>query len=601
MAARVLALVLLLVACRPILPTPAPSATPPRPRHNPTDTIVVGLPTEPTTLAAPPADGESARLVGQLLFAQLVGLDAQLAPRADLAEAVPTLENGGATWIGDGDARQLQVTFKLRPGARWSDGQPVTARDVVFTWQLALNPTLGGAIDTERRLEKVEAPDDATAVFTFFSERSARAAAARQPNRYGFLRDQQGPVVDPLYAFGLPDWWVYPAHALGPLVDDAPATSPKAADALAKGQFARQPVGAGPFRLASWAAGDRLTLAARSDYHGGAPRAKTLVLKLGTTDALRAGLRDGDVDLLVGDAAANAEPSSGVRIESAPDTAWEHLDLNLDDQALRDPAVRSALMAAIDREALARAAGGTALDGVPGGRPPVAPARAAPTGTPAGVPSPCSSRGARGGDCGPDPAAAGRALDAAGWAIGADGVRTKSGHRLQLRLLTTDSPLRARLAGAIAQQLAQVGVEVRVEARPAAELFDRPAGRLAQRDFDLALFASVGGPDPLSDLADLYGSAAIPGRGNAFTGENVAGLRSAELDRAVGEAAGTLDANRRLELLRTIQEVVARELPTIPLFVYPRAIAVEERLLGARPAPRVVGETWNAASWSIAP
>src|SRR5581483_7892688 len=136
---------------------------------------------------------------------------------------------------GGGDARQLQVTFKLRPGARWSDGQPVTARDVVFTWQLALNPTLGGAIDTERRLEKVEAPDDATAVFTFFSERSARAAAARQPNRYGFLRDQQGPVVDPLYAFGLPDWWVYPAHALGPLVDDAPATSPKAADALAKG------------------------------------------------------------------------------------------------------------------------------------------------------------------------------------------------------------------------------------------------------------------------------------------------------------------------------------------------------------------------------
>src|SRR5581483_9292123 len=213
---------------------------------------------------------------------------------------------------GGGDARQLQVTFKLRPGARWSDGQPVTARDVVFTWQLALNPTLGGAIDTERRLEKVEASDDATVVFTFFSERSARAAAARQPNRYGFLRDQQGPVVDPLYAFGLPDWWVYPAHALGPLVDDAPATSPKAADALAKGQFARQPVGAGPFRLASWAAGDRLTLAARSDYHGGAPRAKTLVLKLGTTDALRAGLRDGDVDLLLGDAATGAEPSSGV-------------------------------------------------------------------------------------------------------------------------------------------------------------------------------------------------------------------------------------------------------------------------------------------------
>lgn len=559
---------LLLVGCRSV-PLPAiiaaPTPTPARPRLNPADTIAVGLAREPTTLAAPPLEGEAARWVGQLIFSQLVGLDDKAQPRADLAETVPTLENGGARWVGEGDARQLQATFKLRAGAKWSDGQPVTARDVVFTWQLALNPAFGNALATERRYERVEAADDTTAVFTFFSERSGRAAATREPARYGFLREQGGPVVDPLYMHGLPGWWVYPAHALGPLVDGAPRTSPKAADALAKGDFARKPVGSGPFRVE-----DGLRFAARPEYFGGAPKAKTIVLR--TADA--GALARGEVDALVGDAAAGVGGEPGLRVERTADVGWERLDLNLGSEALSDVVVRQALAGAIDRTTLAGHVGGVPIDVPPLG-----------TITPSRRPA--------------DPVAAGRQLDGAGWALGADGVRQRGGKRLQLRLITTDSPLRTRLAGTIAQQLAQIGVEVRVEARPQAEVFDRPGGRLARRDFDLALYASVGGPDPPADLAAWYGSASIPSTRNGFTGDNVTGYQSSDLERLLPDAFTALEPPRRADLLGQATALLARDAPSLPLFAHPRTVAVDARIEGLRAVPGTVGETWNASVWRL--
>lgn len=584
MARRLALLALILLACRSVsFPlVSAPTATPVRPRLNPPDSIAVGLAREPSTLAAPPLEGDAARWIGQLLFSQLVGLDDTARPRADLAESVPTVENGGARWVGEAEDRRLVVTFKLRAGAMWNDGQPVTARDVVFTWRLALNPGFGSAIATERRYEKVEAVDDATALFTFFSERSARAAAAREPARYGFLRDQRGPVVDPLYLYGLPGWWVYPAHALGPLVDGAPRTSPKAVEALAKGEFALRPVGSGPFRVE-----DGLRLAARPEYFGGAPKTARLLLRAAGAGALARG----EVDALVGSPADSVEAGPGLRVDRVPDAGWERLDLNLANDALRDPAVRQAIDHAVDTLQLRQISGGFPIDGLPGAaRPRVVvvpgPAGAEANKTPKGPPP----RGA-------SPDAANRLLADAGWALGADGVRQKGGERLQVRLVTTDAPLRTRLAGAIAQQLAQVGIETRVEARPAAELFDRPGGRLARRDFDLALYASVGGLDAVADLAAWYATGSIPSPRSGFGGDNVVGLASPEIDHLVAEAATALDPTRRLDLLREASDAVAREYVTVPLFSYPRVVARDARFEGLAPVSGLVGESWNAASW----
>src|SRR2546430_15277922 len=80
--------------------------------------------------------------LGQLLFAPLWGLDPQLRPYPDLVSRVPTPENGGVRTAPGGRATTVDV--RLVPGLRWSDGQPLTADDVVFTWR-ALAGRPGGA------------------------------------------------------------------------------------------------------------------------------------------------------------------------------------------------------------------------------------------------------------------------------------------------------------------------------------------------------------------------------------------------------------------------------------------------------------------------
>src|SRR5437764_11075745 len=106
------------------------------------------------------------------------------------------------------------------------------------------------------------------------------------------MKEQRGPVLDPLYFYGLPESWVYPEHALTPLVDGQPRRSPKAADLFAKGEYARRPVGAGPFALQEWQAGQRLVFAARRDYARGAPKVASVVLTVAPAERLRDGLAD---------------------------------------------------------------------------------------------------------------------------------------------------------------------------------------------------------------------------------------------------------------------------------------------------------------------
>jgi peptide/nickel transport system substrate-binding protein len=593
----------LALACTPpSWPGPAPTGTPARPRRGPPGTVTLGLSVEPTTLAAPPG-GEgwggqpyAARLAANLTMCQLVGIDALGQPYPDLAESVPTLEAGGARLLGEGDQRQLQTTFRLRRAARWSDGQPLTARDVVFTWELLLNPLFAPTVATAHRYERVEAPDDATVVFSGFSERSARAAAGRDPNRYGFLAGQRGPVLDPLYLFGLPHSWVYPAHVLGRLVDGDPRRSPRAADLLTASPYARAPVGGGPFALQDWQPGRRLAFAARADYHRGPPRLRAVHLSIAPPDQLAGALALGELDLLTAEALGGAPPTPpGAVLASRPGAAVEGIDLNLDHPALRDRALREALLRALDRPGLA------ALVGLAPAAPPApaaSPGPAAATSPGPAVatsPAPATASDAAAARYPRDLARAADLLVAAGWPPGSDGARSRGGRRLALRLLTTDDQPRRRLAEALRDAFAGVGVGVDVEARPLAELADR----LRRRDFDLALYAQLDGLDRLADLGERYAAAAIPSAANPWGGDNYPGLRSQTLDRLFADAATALERGRRDDLRRQAEDALLAELPRLPLAAHPRLAAFWPELTGLRLAAAPLGETWNVHEWGL--
>lgn len=148
----------------------------------------------------------SSRQVGALLFRGLFGVDDQGMPVPDLATEIPTVDNGGIS------ADRTEVTYRLDPDARWADGEPLTAGDVVFTWGLL---DAGVLADDPRGAENVVA-------VTAIDEHTVRLTLSEPdaPFAWRFV-----PYVLPRHLLeGSPDvlsddFWVHPVGSRGRLVE----------------------------------------------------------------------------------------------------------------------------------------------------------------------------------------------------------------------------------------------------------------------------------------------------------------------------------------------------------------------------------------------
>src|SRR3954453_11780972 len=167
----------------------------------------------PTTLAG--------QLAANLVFDPLVGLDDQMNPYPSLAASIPSPDNGMVRLSGDGADRRYVVTMPLRQDVTWSDGTPFTAADVVYTWQLMMNPESGFDTTVEDKLKSVDRVDDFTVQFTYMTAAEARAF---DPDRFKDIGND--PLIDPLYMFGLYDALaIYPRHKLRDIIGDDPRHS----------------------------------------------------------------------------------------------------------------------------------------------------------------------------------------------------------------------------------------------------------------------------------------------------------------------------------------------------------------------------------------
>src|SRR5918912_1577319 len=135
-------------------------------------TINIALAHEPDRVYNPST--LAGQLVANLVFDRLVGLDDQMNPYPVLAAAIPSPDNGLVRLSGDGADRRLVVTMPLRDDLTWSDGEPFTADDVVYTWQLMMNPQSGFDTSVEDKLKSVDKVDDLTVRFTYLSANEAR-------------------------------------------------------------------------------------------------------------------------------------------------------------------------------------------------------------------------------------------------------------------------------------------------------------------------------------------------------------------------------------------------------------------------------------------
>ncbi len=115
--------------------TPEPTeAPPPTAVPQAADTVVLALQQEPDTLH-PLIGSMMAKTI--VLGATNVGCMSQNEAAEWIplgCEQVPTLENGGAVFVGEGADKHMEMTFKIKDGWRWTDGTPVTAKDAVYWW-----------------------------------------------------------------------------------------------------------------------------------------------------------------------------------------------------------------------------------------------------------------------------------------------------------------------------------------------------------------------------------------------------------------------------------------------------------------------------------
>ncbi|MFC4337794.1 ABC transporter substrate-binding protein [Salininema proteolyticum] len=455
-----------------------------------------------------------------LAYDTLIRTDAEsFAPSPGLATEWEESDDG-LTW-----------TFTIREGAEWSDGEPLTAEDVEYTYDLLIEneDIRDWNIDFAGNLVDAEAPDDTTFVLTL--EEPA-------PN-------------DILYG----GTYIVPEHIWSGFDDPA---DPTANDALPI-------VGSGPFQTVEYQINEFIRLEANPGYWDGAPGFDEIVYVVySEPDAAVAALEAGEVDIVskLNPAQAEAlENADHVTVNNAQNRRFTSLNINHraatadgdgfgdGHPALRDQAVRTALHTAIDKEALVdRVLDGSGDPGV-GIMPEIF----------------TDYHWDGGGDLVEfDIAEANGILDEAGYEKGPDGIRTMpdGGEKLTFRLYHhADNTDYATVVSFLTEWWEELGLEIEPEPIEMGTLNDK--AYLGEYDI---VFSGWGvGPNP-SEIMGMYTCAVLPTKTDGTERSHENYFCDEEYDRLQAEQKLVADAAERRPMVERQQEILYDHAGTIWLY-----------------------------------
>ncbi len=446
---------------------------------------------------------------------------------------------------------QMQVTFRLLPGLTWSDGQPLTAQDSVYAYNLAADPNTTGSHYLVDRTKSYEAADDVTVQWW---------------GKPGF--------IDSTYLTNF--WMPLPKH----LWDQIPAD--QLADSTGP---SRSPIGWGPYIIQEWVSGDHITLTKNPHYFRaseGLPKISTLTFRFvpdpatavsdliaGSCDILDPSIPlDGQVDLL-----RSMAEKKQLQVLFATPPVMEQMAFGIHPAAydngynagvdrpdyLGDARVRRAVAMCIDRQKIVD----TVLHGLS-----TVPASFVP------ADDPLYNTNAT--NYAFDVNAANALLEQAGWKDAdnnpstprqASGVQNvPNGTPLELNYITTGAAQRVQVSTIVADSLAQCGIKVNVQYLDQTALYAAgPEGALFGRDFDLAEFAM--GSTSTEPPCEWFSTSEIPDAANHWVGTNVSGYSNPAYDAACQAVQQSLvDEPAHAEAYHQAQSVFTGDLPVLPLY-----------------------------------
>jgi peptide/nickel transport system substrate-binding protein len=531
-------------------------------------TLTIGFAQEPDSMNGFYSSMAFAQWANDLSGASLWDVTNTLEMRPVLVEEVPTVENGGIS------EDYLSYTIKLKEGLMWSDGAPLTADDLVFTYQMIEDPANNfsqGSVVREA-VDTVTLVDDLTFTLTFTAPKPFAEDIAGSPGLSQIL----------------------PAHIYRPIYE--------AEGSIEFADENQDPtVFSGPYVLSEWRRGEQMSFTPNPNYALGQPSIENVVIRFfPDTDSEYAALAAGQLDFVPnvseGDIPRVAESNPDLKITTVFGGYIESLWLNMRGEdypeaghpALQDVNVRMAMRYALDRNAITTdlLAGATSpTDSIY-----------------AGSPFELADLGVTETDVD----MANQLLDEAGWVdSNGDGTRDKDGVELVLRYSTTDAQWRQNVQAVVAQQLEAVGVGIVQEAYPASEFFGSWAnnGTNASGNYDIAQYANN---TALTNPANVTVNEALSCEQRVSEanpgGQNYTGYCNEEVDAAGMVTLTSLDADERQEAANTIQTIMRDEVPLINLFPRGDNYAYNTtRFAGELQIGSGVGNTWyDILNWELA-
>lgn len=527
------AVALLLGAAAPITSAHAVRKTSPS-----ANVIVDGLFEEPDTLNPAQGPGEVfSDIVETTMFRNLYMIypNGQLVPQ--LATSIPTVANGGISKNG------LVYTFHLRQGLDWSNGTPITAKDVWATWKLVMSP---GFV--------------ANSIVGWSQVQDVKII-----NNYEFqviLKHPFAPLIDDVFAGEDPG--IVPYQVFHNLTGKAAQNAAYNHDPT---------ITDGPYKFVKWVPGASITVEANPYWWGPKPKVHEIYFEIvPSQNTLLADAQAHAINVYYFapiEQAAALTAISGAKVFYTTQPAWEAAYFNFRDPQLQNLKVREAIDYAINKQALIQQVWkGRALP-LAADQPPDSWAY-----NPNLKPLPY------------DPAKAKQLLEQAGYKMGPNGYFEKDGKVLSVVWSTTaDNAYRLASEELIQYWLKQVGIQMVIKNFPANAFFGSvlPSGQ----GWDIGEFEDIEGADPAAAMESLFETGGVGNFGN---------FSNPEVDKLLTEQNSMVTDAQRKPVLQKVEAILAQQLPAVFLYS-PQGIEASINMTGYQPDPWSE-DTWNCYDWA---